>query len=108
MKLPFVSVQLRDALLTDVQRGHVGRFAGEVLAPVTAGDRLAVAKEVVRGADARRDVLPVRHVVDGVVLTAADERNGGQRLRRHVRVVIIETHTVVQRELADRPAILRI
>ena len=91
-----------------VERGHVGRFALHVFGPVHARDGPAVAEDVVGAAEARREVLPVRHVVDLVVVPRGDERNGRQVLGRHIRVVIVEPQAQVERQALDRPAILRV
>ena len=54
------------------------------------------------------EVLPVRHVVDRIVVARRDIRDRRQVLRRHVGVVVVEPQAVVQRQAVDGPAVLRI
>ena len=89
-----------------VQRRHVRRFAGDVLVVGRPHHGLPVAEEIERGAHARREVLPARHVRDGVVVTRGHERDRGEVLHRHFRVVVVEAKTEIQRQPAHGPPIL--
>ena len=71
--------------------------------------RTAIAEQVVRRAEPRVDVLPVRHV--GHLIEVARERHelgGRDVLGGHQPVVVIEPHAVIEGQAVDDPLILRV
>ena len=66
----------------------------------------ALAGEIVRGAEARRDVVPVGDVGDGVEVARRHEPAGRHVLLRDRRVEVIEPHAGAERQAPGRPRVL--
>ena len=109
-----VGVGPRAVDLVDRCRDRVVRlWDGERVLRDIAAERhfdrgLAVAEQVVRAAETRAPVLPVRHIRHCGEGTVLDEPRGRNVLLGNVRVEVIEPHAVVQRQAPNRPLILRV
>src|SRR5262249_26051423 len=85
-----------------------GALAEHVSAEVRLDCGLAVAEHVERRAEAWADVLVVGNVVHLRGAERGPERAGGDVLCPGLAVGLIETEAGVQRQLAQRPLILRV
>src|SRR5581483_6251728 len=88
-----------------VQVGGGQDVLGDVAAIAELHGGLAVAEEVVGGADARVDVVPARHALHLVEVARGDERAGIEVLRGHFGVLVVVADPAAQGEPLHRPLI---
>src|SRR5207244_6155788 len=79
-----------------------------VLAGMRLYRRLAIAMKIVHATEPRRDVLPVREIVDGTVLTRRDESARWRDFLRNVCVEELDPHARVDRQTIECPGVLNV
>ena len=80
---------------------QLGRMVVHVAAERKLEGGLPVAEQIVGGADARAEILPVRHVVHGREIDRPEEAAARSRLRRVVGIQPVVADAEVEREPVD-------
>ena len=88
-------------------RRDVDGLSGDVLAEVHLDRGPAVAKHVVGGADPRHDVVPARQAGNRVEIARRHERTRRQVGLLGVGIQVVVADAEVQRQLVNRPLVLR-
>ena len=102
--VPRVAVGREDHRVVGLGEARALRL--HVEADVALDRRAALAGEIVRGAEARRDVVPVGDVGDGVEVARRHEPSGRHVLLRNRRVEVIEPEAGAERQALGRPRVL--